>query len=133
MPKKKKCGKNTKSNKVHNIEKRKLIEADSDGQVYGLVEKVLGDRYFDVKCVDGMKRRCRVRSKRLKIQTQECVIVALRDFDPNNGDIIYKYNPDEVRELQKNNILPSVNIFGTVREDGPEKEDEEDGFIFEDI
>ena len=33
MPKKKKCGKNTKSNTNGHVEKRKLIEADLDGQI----------------------------------------------------------------------------------------------------
>jgi initiation factor 1A len=131
MPKKKKCGKNTKSNTNGHVEKRKLIEADLDGQIYGIVEKALGDRYFEVDCTDNKKRRCRVRSKRLKIQVQECVIVALRDFDDNNGDIIYRYNPDEVRSLQKEGILPGPEILGGIKEDG--LEDVGDGFSFEDI
>ena len=133
MPKKKKCGKNTKSNTFGQVEKRKLIEADLDGQVYGIIEKVLGDRYFEVNCVDNTKRRCRVRSKRLKIQVKECVIVALRNFDDKNGDIIYRYNSDEVRSLQKNGVLPGPATLGSVREDTLEDTPEDDGFIFEDI
>ena len=42
MPKKKK-GKNKKNSHV-NVEKRKLLEADLDGQVYGILDKALGSR-----------------------------------------------------------------------------------------
>ena len=128
MTKQKKCGKNTKS-KGSNVEKRKIVEADLDGQVYGFLEKALGDRFFTVNCTDNTTRRCKVRQKRMRCSTGDCVIVALRDFDDNNGDIIYKYNDDEVRLLRKSGILPSAEAMGnTIVE-----EEEEDGFDFEDI
>ena len=131
MPKKKKCGKNKKNNTFGQVEKRQLVHADLEGQIYGVVEKTLGDRYFDVMCVDNKQRRCRVRNKRLKIKERECVIIALRDFDDKNGDIIYRYNADEVRYLQKTGVLPGSETFGAIRE---EVEDtEETGFCFEDI
>ena len=135
MPKKKKCGKNKKSNTFGQVEKRQLIEADLDGQIYGIVEKALGDRYFEVSCVDNKKRRCKVRNKRLKIQIQECVIVALRDFDDKNGDIIYRYNADEVRSLQKDGILPKQETLGIIREDCKvfQEGDDDNGFDFDDI
>lgn len=130
MPKKKKCGKNTKS-KGSNIEKRKLIEADLDGQVYGIIEKALGDRFFTVNCLDNTIRRCRVRSKRMRIKTGECVIIALRDFDEFNADIIYRYDADETRQLQRMCVIPGADIIGAFDKDTTEPED--DGFIFEDI
>jgi translation initiation factor 1A len=127
MPKKKKCGKNSKS---VNYEKRQLIEADIDGQVYGIIEKALGDRYFDVNCMDKKKRRCRVRSKRLKIQLQDYVIVALREFDDNNADIIHKYDHEEIKVLQEKNLLPASNILGSEKDTDIETIEE---FDFEDI
>lgn len=129
MPKKQKAGKNKKSSSV-NVEKRKLIEADLDGQVYGIIEKALGDRYFTVNCLDNMKRRCRVRQKRIKVKEGDCVIVALRDFDDHNADIIYKYDSVEVRQLQKDGILPDSEVIGAFND---EKENDDDGFLFEDI
>lgn len=131
MPKKKKAGKN-KKNSNSNAEKRKLIEADLDGQVYGILEKELGNRFFTVNCLDNRKRRCKVRKKRMKVKEGDCVIVALRDFDDNNADIIHKYDSDEVRQLQKDGILPGSEVIGVFNDENAEV-CEEDGFMFEDI
>jgi translation initiation factor 1A len=132
MPKKQKAGKNKKSSNM-NAEKRKLIEADLDGQVYGIIEKVLGDRFFTVNCLDNTKRRCKVRQKRMKVKDGDCVIVALREFDDNNADIIYKYDSSEVRQLQKDGILPNSEVIGVFNDEDKEKENDDDGFDFEDI
>ena len=132
MPKKQKAGKNKKSSNM-NAEKRKLIEADLDGQVYGIIEKVLGDRFFTVNCLDNTKRRCKVRQKRMKVKDGDCVIVALREFDDNNADIIYKYDSAEVRQLQKDGILPNSEVIGVFNDEDKEKENDDDGFDFEDI
>lgn len=129
MPKKNKAAKNTKSNTRGLVEKRDLVEADIENQVYGIIEKVLGDRYFDVKCFDAVSRRCRVRNKRLKIQAHEYVIVALREFDNKTGDIIYRYNPEEVRDLQKKGILSNTDITESTNN----AVEDEDIFVFEDI
>lgn len=131
MPNKKKRGKNSK-NKNLIVEKRKLLEADLDGQVYGFVDKATGCGYFTVNCIDNTIRRCKARNKRLRISAGDCVIIALRDFDDVNGDIIYKYNSDEVRQLQKIGALPDREVIGASKnEDGyPE---EEDVFVFDDI
>ena len=125
MPKKNK-GKKKKPDE----EKRAIIYADLDGQVYGIVEKALGSRYFDVKCLDNKMRRCRIRKKRIKIKLNDVVIVSLRDFDDKNGDIIYKYDLDETRILQKEGILPSSS-FTFVNNNMDD--DIEVGFDFESI
>lgn len=130
MPKKKKAGKNAK-NKGTNVEKRKLQEADMEGQVYGFIEKAVGGSFFTVKCVDNTERRCKVRTKRMRIAAGDCVIIALRDFD-DGGDIIYRYDSDEVRQLQRNGELPDNNAVNTLK--GVEEEEEDtDVFVFEDI
>lgn len=131
MPKKAKGKKNAKT-KGANIEKRKLIEADLDGQVYGIIEKAVGGSFFEVNCMDNILRRCKVRTKRMRIEPKDCVIIALRDFNENTGDIIYKYDADEVRRLQKMGILPGEDVIGEVSTGGGEAEDE-GGFVFEDI
>lgn len=133
MPKNQKAKKNTKSNNV-NSEKRKLLEADLEGQVYGIIEKALGDRFFTVNCLDNMKRRCRVRQKRMKVGDGDCVVVSLRNYDDNNADIIYKYDASEVRQLQKEGILPGSDVIGVFNDENKDAVvDEEEGFVFEDI
>ena len=106
MPKKKKARKNAKNNSSFS-ERRKLIEADMEGQTYGILLKALGSRFFDVKCVDGDKRRCKVRSKRMRVAMGDWCIISIRNFDNKNADIIYKYDDEEVRQLKKMGVLPS--------------------------
>ena len=80
MPKKNKAAKNTKTKNISQ-EKRNLIEPDLNCQVFGILTKTLGSRFFDVNCLDGKQRRCKVRSKRLKVKQDDVVIVSLREFD----------------------------------------------------
>ena len=130
MPKKVKARKNAKNKP--NEEKRNLIEADLDNQVYGTIEKALGSRFFEVNCLDNKKRRCKVRKKRMKVKVSDTVIISLREFDENNADIIYKYEDYEVRVLQKKGIIPenvSVNMNGEI---GIDNEDDV-VFDFDDI
>jgi translation initiation factor 1A len=103
------------------IEKRKLIEADVDGQVYGILEKALGCGFFEVNCLDDVKRRCKARSKRMKVNSGDYVIVSIREFDDKTSDIIYKYEDDEVRKLQNLGILPS-DVQENVEENVEENE-----------
>ena len=133
MPKKKKACKNTK-NKNINVEKRSLVEADLGTQIYGVIDKALGSRFFDVSCLDNKTRRCKVRKKRMKVKTSDVVIVSLRDFDDNNADIIYRYDSDEVRQLQKMGVLPSSEFLGNRPEFGSDNDnDEEMPFDFGEI
>ena len=88
MPKKRKAGKNTKSKNITEG-KRNLIEPDLTCQVFGILTKTLGSRFFDVNCLDGKQRRCKVRNKRLRVKQDDVVIISLREFDDKNADIIY--------------------------------------------
>ena len=124
MPKKAKAKKNSKNNKNVSDEKRKLLIPDSDGQTLGFVEKALGCRFFNVSCVDGKQRRCKVRSKRLRISINDLTLVSLRDFDDKNADIIHRYAKDEAREFVKMGLLPSDSSLETI--------DDDDGVIFDD-
>ena len=122
MPKKKKAGKNTKSKNITD-EKRNLIEPDLSCQVFGILTKTLGSRFFDVNCLDGKQRRCKVRNKRLRVKQDDVVIISLREFDDKNADIIYRYNSEEVRELQRVGSLPSGESLG-IKLDENDIEDE---------
>ena len=104
MPKGLKKKKNSKSNQ-QNITKP-MVYADIDGQVYGYITKVLGNCFFMVKCSDVKERRCKVRSKKLRVILNDILIICLRSFDELNGDIIYKYNKDEIALLKKEKLIP---------------------------
>ena len=130
MPKKKKAGKNTKSKNITE-EKRNLIEPDLSCQVFGILTKTLGSRFFDVNCLDGKQRRCKVRNKRLRVKQDDVVIISLREFDDKNADIIYRYNSEEVRELQRFGSLPLGESLG-IKSDENDIEDDY-AFDFDDI
>ena len=130
MPKKTKGGKKKKPS--GDGTKRSLIYADIDGQVYGIIEKELGGRFFEVKCLDNVMRRCKVRKKRLKIKQYDVVIISLRDFDDKNADVIYCYDSDEVRILQKEGVIPTTDFVNVSFEETTAM-DEDGGFEFEEI
>lgn len=104
MPKKK--GHATLSMKKRNQERLQNAELiiKDEMQVYGFVDKLLGDRRINVKCQDGKTRLCKVRGKykgRLYIHPNDILLVSLREEDDTKGDIIAKYRQDEVHELKR--------------------------------
>ncbi|CAC27012.1 eukaryotic translation initiation factor 1A [Guillardia theta] len=103
-------GRNNKKKLIalHNKEKKELIFKDNC-QEYGQVIKMLGNGRCDTYCFDGIRRLCHIRGKMRKkvwINTGDIVLVALRDFQNNKGDIIHKYSPDESRKLRAFGELP---------------------------
>ena len=102
-----------KNRKKQTNENVNIVEIDDDSQVFGLVTKALGCRFFDVNCLDGINRRCKARKKRMRINIDDWCIISLRNFGDNkNADIIHKYTSDEVREMKNNNILPTTGQIG---------------------
>lgn len=116
MAKKKKVTHKTSSN-------RELVFRE-DGQEYCKVTKMLGNARIEGECSDGKTRMCKIRgnmSKRRKvwISVGDYVLVSLRDFQDDKGDVIWKYNKDEVKQLVKYNEIVQ------------DKEDIEDDIGFE--
>ena len=89
--------------------KKESIRADIDGQIYGLVEKNLGGCFFSVKCFDNKVRRCKNRKRRVKVEPDDIVIVSIREFEDKNGDIIHKYNSEEVKNLHREGLIPKFD------------------------
>ena len=129
MPKKDKRCKNNHSGQ----NSKELILAEEDnGQTYGNVVKALGSRRFDVQCQDGILRKCQVRGSmrnRKFVNVGDVVIVSLRDFENDKGDIVHVYNNEEVRVLKK-----SEKLLMEVKQNKDESEGEDDNcFDFESI
>ena len=131
MPKNKLGGNKAKRAKGGEKEKRELIFKE-DGQEYGQVQRMLGNGRCEVSCFDGTKRLCHIRGKMRKkvwVNQGDIVLVSLRDFQDEKGDIIVKYMPDEARNLKTYNELPEgVRINET---DMAEGEDSDDGIEFD--
>jgi len=75
---------------------------------------------------------CHIRGKMRKkvwVNQGDIVLVSLRDFQDEKGDIIIKYQPDEARNLKTYGELPDnfkINDFG-----GEEGSDSDDNVEFD--
>lgn len=118
MPgKKKKGGKKNKKNKNAPNRVRELLYK-GDSQEYGLVLRLLGDRRADVHCSDGKRRLCKIRGsmkgRMNRVHVKDFVIVCLRDYQDNKGDISHKFQDDEVKRLKKQGEIPEFLLNTTL-------------------
>lgn len=127
MTKQKKSGKN------NNYQNSRDLQFKEDGQVYGQALKMLGNGRLDVQCFDGIKRLAHIRGslKGARIETNDILLLALRDFQDSKCDVIIRYTPEETRLLRNNNQIPQ-EIKGDNKEIQNIEEDS-GGFTFEDI
>lgn len=78
-----------------------------DTVICGIIKHLGGD-YVLVKCVDGMDRKARIPGKlRKRVWIREGDIVLVGPWAPNSdkGDIVYKYERDEVDKLIEGGYL----------------------------
>lgn len=109
MPRAKgKGGKNRRRGKNDTGFKRELILRD-EGQEYAQVTKMLGSGRIEVMCFDGEQRQAQIRGKMRKkvwVSQGDIVLVSIREFQPEQADVILKYHPDEARALKAQGELP---------------------------
>ena len=77
-------------------------------EMLGVIEQRLGGNKMMVLCSDGKSRNCRVpgRLKRkLWLRPGDVVLIQLWELDKEKGDVIFKYNPNQVLWLRKNGYL----------------------------
>ena len=65
---------------------------------------------------------------RVWIRAGDLVLVSLREFEDDKGDIILKYHPEEHRELKKKGELPE-----TLKLDQDDLGDDDDDVDFEEV
>eukprot|EP01070_Trichotokara_eunicae_P007977 Trichotokara_eunicae@DN5598_c0_g1_i3.p1 len=68
-----------------------------------------GHGRLEAYCFDGKKRLCHIRGtirKRMWIQMGDIILISVRDFQEEKGDVILKYSPDEARQLRSKGHLP---------------------------
>ncbi|CAK0834875.1 unnamed protein product [Prorocentrum cordatum] len=141
MPKNKLGGNKAKRAKADAQKVKKELEFKEDGQEYGQILRMLGNGRCEVSCFDGVKRLCHIRGKMRKkvwVNQGDIVLVSLRDFQDEKGDIIVRYTPDEARNLKTYGELPDTvkinetDIVDELSEDGVEF-DESAGVNINDI
>lgn len=119
MPKNKgKGGKNRRRGKNENENEKRELLFKEDEQEYAQVTKMLGNGRLEAMCFDGVKRLCHIRGKLRKkvwINQGDIILVGLRDYQDAKADVIFKYTPDEARNLKAYGEFPeSVRINDTV-------------------
>jgi translation initiation factor 1A len=81
----------------------------SQGDVLGVVVKLLGFERILVKCQDGHERLCRIRGKmkrRVWIREGDIVIVSPWDFQSDKrGDVVWRYTHSQADILRRKGIL----------------------------
>lgn len=124
MPKNKgKGGKNRRRGKNENDNfKRELAIADL-GQTYAQVLRMLGSANVEALCADQRKRICHIRgkmNKKIWINVGDIILVSVRDFQDEKGDVIMKYNNDETQALKNRQLIPDNFGLGETNQFGQE-------------
>ena len=85
------------------------LRLPGEGEVLGVVTRLLGYDRLEVKCADGYSRVARIPGKFKKkvwLKEGDIVLVAPWDFQAKSkADIVWRYSKDEVKELEKRGLL----------------------------
>lgn len=93
-------------------EKSRDLELPDNAQEFAVVERMLGNGRVEVYCNDKKLCTMRIRGSMRKykskviIETGDLVLVARWDFEPDKGDLIYKYTHEEKSYLLYQQMLP---------------------------
>lgn len=95
--------------KVLSEEELKELVLPGEGQVLGVVVKMLGFDRIIVKCGDGKERLCRIKGKlkrRVWIRIGDVVLVSPWEFQSESkGDIAWRYTRNQADWLRKNGYI----------------------------
>lgn len=134
MPKNKgKGGKNRRRGKNENDNEKRELNFKEEGQEYAQVLKMLGNGRLEAMCFDGVKRLGLIRGKLRKkiwINNGDIILVSLREYQDEKGDVILKYSADEARSLKAYGELPDTAKINETDTFGP-GEDGDCGFEFD--
>ncbi len=95
--------------KVLSEEELKELVLPGEGQILGIVTKMLGFDRIMVLCNDGKERLCRISGKlkrKVWIREGDVVLVSPWDFQRDTrGDVVWRYTKNQVDWLRKNKYL----------------------------
>ncbi|MGP3667211.1 MAG: translation initiation factor eIF-1A [Candidatus Bathyarchaeota archaeon] len=98
--------------KVLSEEELKELVLPGEGQVLGVVVRMLGYDRLVVRCDDGKERLCRISGKlkrKVWIREGDVVLVSPWEFDSSRGDVVWRYTMNQVDWLKANGYL-KMNI-----------------------
>ncbi|EGY19772.1 eukaryotic translation initiation factor 1A [Verticillium dahliae VdLs.17] len=96
-------GKNRRRGKNESDHEKRELTFKEDGQEYAQVVKMLGNGRLEALCFDGTKRLGNIRGKLRKkvwINQGDIILLSLREYQDDKGDVILKYTADEARSLK---------------------------------
>jgi translation initiation factor 1A len=121
-----KGGKNRRRGKNENANGKRELTFKEAGQEYAQVQKLLGNGRLNVLCFDGTKFITHIRGKfreKVWIHQGDIILLSLREYKDQKGDVILKYSADEARSLKVYGELPEsviVNQTDTYGQDNDE-------------
>jgi len=90
-------------------ESEEELRIPGEGEVLGVVTRLLGYDRVLVKCADGHERLCRIPGKfkkRVWIAIGDIVLVGPWPFQSDRkGDILHRYTKDEIKKLKERGLL----------------------------
>ncbi|MCD6369969.1 MAG: translation initiation factor eIF-1A [Thermoplasmata archaeon] len=86
------------------------------GEMFAIVDKILGASRMVVMCADGKSRMARIPGKikrRMWIKEGDLVIIRPWEFQDDKADVVYRYTRTQAAYLSRNNKLPEIlDVFG---------------------
>lgn len=134
MPKNAKSKKNSAKREVQ--EKRELLLKEQlPGTIYGQVTRALGDCNFLVMGEDGISRLCHLRKsiKRQFVLAEGIVLVGVRDFQIDKGDIVYVYLHEEATRMRQMGEIQFSLTSGVNGAESFEEKEDDSTFVFDEI
>ena len=119
-------GKKRKMGKKNQHFQERELQFKGEFQDYAQVLRLLGDSRLEVQCMDQVKRMAHIRGnmkKKVWIAMGDVVLVALREYENDKCDIIFKYTEDEVRKLKTLGEIPQ-----TIKLPESENQGKDDGY-----
>ncbi|MEM0320150.1 MAG: translation initiation factor eIF-1A [Candidatus Nezhaarchaeales archaeon] len=92
-------------------EEKRELRLPAEGELVGVITKLLGNDRAEVKAADGRILQCRIPGKlrkRLWFKEGHFVLIAPWDFQPGRGDLLWRYTKDEVEELKRRGLIGSL-------------------------
>lgn len=83
-----------------------------EGELLGLVIKLVGGDNIIVKCTDGKVRTCRIRGnikRRMWTRDEEMVLIAPWDFKADRVDIIWRYISAHAEKMKQDGLLTGLD------------------------
>ena len=104
----KKGGKKFKRGKKTSISTSLVYKDDKEDQEYARVEQVYGSGRYKLFCFDGIERLgiSAGNIKRVRIYLKDIVLISKWDFQDTKCSIIFKYDDEQVHQLNSANQFP---------------------------